>query len=393
MASVDKSLNDSPQDAALLYPHAAIDAEMKSPCDPPDGAPQPDRGDPLPQIWSIPFVNSTSEASSPRSTTMSTGEKPALPVQSAAQSEPTRDPTIAHDQPCGDSPADSSGTVELPPTNEALEGSTSAFEPFKRDGPVGPSETVEVASPTSGESRDGAFLTSRLRKACDRCHCHRSRCIMTSSGKCEECLARGIECKRRLEKKRGRPLVTAANIDQHLERRQQRVRTKLAAKTAALVDVSLGLPAIPQLDLTQPLDPRLQDAYAAGAQAAVAAHHYAAMAQFQQHALMAPPSSVAIPFATHATLLAASMATPPAQMPFAMAATNPFHTHSRLLGDIMGLAGAPHLPAAPMPWPYVQHQFLPNQMRQPEAPEPLLLEAPSTAPSDPTEATDPEPVD
>jgi len=90
MASVDKSLNDSPQDAALLYPHAAIDAEMKSPCDPPDGAPQPDRGDPLPQIWSIPFVNSTSEASSPRSTTMSTGEKPALPVQSAAQSEPTR---------------------------------------------------------------------------------------------------------------------------------------------------------------------------------------------------------------------------------------------------------------------------------------------------------------
>ena len=36
----------------------------------------------------------------------------------------------------------------------------------------------------------------RLRKACDLCHENRLKCVMTPTGKCEQCTARGFECKR-----------------------------------------------------------------------------------------------------------------------------------------------------------------------------------------------------
>jgi len=49
---------------------------------------------------------------------------------------------------------------------------------------------VPVPVPVSGGP------APRLRKACDLCHENRLKCVMTPTGKCEQCTARGFECKR-----------------------------------------------------------------------------------------------------------------------------------------------------------------------------------------------------
>ena len=78
---------------------------------------------------------------------------------------------------------------------------------------------VEVNANGVAESADNGRYTPRLRKVCDLCHENRLKCTMLPTGSCEQCTVRGIECKRRMERKRGRPRITAENIVQLVQRR------------------------------------------------------------------------------------------------------------------------------------------------------------------------------
>jgi hypothetical protein len=106
---------------------------------------------------------------------------------------------------------------------------------------------------------------------------------MLPTGWCEQCTMRGIECKRRMERKRGRPRVTAENIVQLVQRRT--AKQQLASSSwrvpnsvnAIGAGPSTGPPhtgAFPSFH-----DP-IQAAYAAGVQAATQAQLAAAMMQY-----------------------------------------------------------------------------------------------------------------
>jgi hypothetical protein len=142
---------------------------------------------------------------------------------------------------------------------------------------------VEVDANGVAESADGGRYTTRLAKACDLCHENRLKCIMLPTGWCEQCTMRGIECKRRMERKRGRPRVTAENIVQIVQRRT--AKQQLASSSwrvpnsmnAIGAGPSTGPPhtgAFPSFH-----DP-IQAAYAAGVQAATQAQLAAAMMQY-----------------------------------------------------------------------------------------------------------------
>jgi hypothetical protein len=77
------------------------------------------------------------------------------------------------------------------------------------------SNTQTTPSPVKA---DGGRYTPRLGKACDVCHQNRLKCKMLSTGCCDQCTVHGIECKRRMEERRGRPLadVDAAEEDADL---------------------------------------------------------------------------------------------------------------------------------------------------------------------------------
>jgi hypothetical protein len=142
---------------------------------------------------------------------------------------------------------------------------------------------VKVDANGVAESEDGCRYTTRLRKACDLCHVNRLKCIMLPTGWCEQCTVRGVECKRRMERKRGRPRVTAENIVQLVQRRT--AKQQLASSSCRVPNSvnaigagpSTGPPhtgAFPSFH-----DP-IQAAYAAGVQAATQAQLAAAMMQY-----------------------------------------------------------------------------------------------------------------
>ena len=77
------------------------------------------------------------------------------------------------------------------------------------------------------DATDGARknrLVNKLpkqRQSCQTCHEGRLRCVMTPSGKCEQCIARGWQCVKVLEKKRGRPRLDEATVRERAAKRAQ----------------------------------------------------------------------------------------------------------------------------------------------------------------------------
>ena len=120
------------------------------------------------------------------------------------------------------------------------------------------------------ESADNGLYTPRLRKACDLCHENRLKCTMLPTGSCEQCTVRGIECKRRMERKRGRPRITAENIVQLVQRRTA-ARKQLPGGASGRVRnaAARAIGAVPQSGAFPSFhDPAIQAAYAAGMQTA-----------------------------------------------------------------------------------------------------------------------------
>ena len=130
---------------------------------------------------------------------------------------------------------------------------------------------VEVNANGVAESADGGRYTPCLRKACDLCHENRLKCTMLPTGWCEQCTVRGIECKRRMERKRGRPRVTAENIVQLVQRRTAARKQQLPGGASGRVRNAAAreIGAVPQTGDAFPSfhDPAIQAAYAAGLQA------------------------------------------------------------------------------------------------------------------------------
>ena len=87
---------------------------------------------------------------------------------------------------------------------------------------TGNAVATEAKDLTEGE--DGKY-TRRFAKACNLCSDNRLKCTMLPTGQCKQCTARGIECKLRLEKKRGRPRITADNIEQLMQRSKGRAKS------------------------------------------------------------------------------------------------------------------------------------------------------------------------
>ena len=138
---------------------------------------------------------------------------------------------------------------------------------------------VEVDANGVAESADGGRYTPRLRKACDLCHENRLKCTMLPTGWCEQCTVRGIECKQRMERKRGRPRVTAENIVQLVQRRT--AKQQLASSSWRVRNSVNAIGAGPHTGAFPSFhDPAIQAAYAAGIQAATQAQQAAAMMQY-----------------------------------------------------------------------------------------------------------------
>jgi len=130
---------------------------------------------------------------------------------------------------------------------------------------------VEVNANGVAKSADGGRYTPRLGKACDLCHQNRLKCTMLSTGCCGECTVRGIECKRRMEGRRGRPRATAENIVQLVQRRAAARKQQLPGGASGRVRNAAAreIGAVPQTGDAFPSfhDPAIQAAYAAGLQA------------------------------------------------------------------------------------------------------------------------------
>ena len=141
---------------------------------------------------------------------------------------------------------------------------------------------VEVDANGVAESADNGLYTPRLRKACDLCHENRLKCTMLPTGSCEQCTVRGIECKRRMERKRGRPRITAENIVQLVQRRTA-ARKQLPGGASGRVRnaAARAIGAVPQSGAFPSFhDPAIQAAYAAGMQTATQAQQAAVMMQY-----------------------------------------------------------------------------------------------------------------
>jgi hypothetical protein len=90
--------------------------------------------------------------------------------------------------------------------------------------PAATGNTVAIEAKDLTEGEDGKY-TRRLAKACSLCSENRLKCIMLPTVQCKQCTERGIECKLRLEKKRGRPRITADNIEQLMQRSKERAKS------------------------------------------------------------------------------------------------------------------------------------------------------------------------
>ena len=153
---------------------------------------------------------------------------------------------------------------------------------------------VEVNANGVAESADGGRYTPRLRKACDLCHENRLKCSMLPTGSCEQCTVRGIECKRRMERKRGRPRITAENIVQLVQRRTA-ARKQLPGGASGRVRnaAARAIGAVPQSGAFPSFhDPDVQAAFAAGIQAGT----QAVMMQFHGQAHPCHSARVTAPF-------------------------------------------------------------------------------------------------
>ena len=145
---------------------------------------------------------------------------------------------------------------------------------------------VEVNANGVAESADGGRYTPRLRKACDLCHENRLKCTMLPTGWCEQCTVRGIECKRRMERKRGRPRVTAENIVQLVQRRTAARKQQLPGGASGRVRNAAAreIGAVPQTGAFPSFqDPAIQAAYVAGIQAATQAQQQQAAVMMQYY--------------------------------------------------------------------------------------------------------------
>ena len=154
---------------------------------------------------------------------------------------------------------------------------------------------VEVNANGVAESADGGRYTPRLRKACDLCHENRLKCSMLPTGSCEQCTVRGIECKRRMERKRGRPRVTAENIVQLVQRRTAARKQQLPGGASGRVRNAAAreIGAVPQTGAFPSFhDPDVQAAFAAGIQAGT----QAVMMQFHGQAHPCHSARVTAPF-------------------------------------------------------------------------------------------------
>ena len=151
---------------------------------------------------------------------------------------------------------------------------------------------VEVNANGVAESADGGRYTPRLRKACDLCHENRLKCTMLPTGWCEQCTVRGIECKRRMERKRGRPRVTADNIVQLVQRRAAARKQQLPGGASGRVHNAAAreIGAVPQTGVFPSFhDPAIQAAYVAGIQAATQAQQQQAAVMMQYYGPAHPP--------------------------------------------------------------------------------------------------------
>ena len=154
---------------------------------------------------------------------------------------------------------------------------------------------VEVNANGVAKSADGGRYTPRLGKACDLCHQNRLKCTMLSTGCCDECTVRGIECKRRMEGRRGRPRVTAENIVQLVQRRNAAREQQLPGGASGRVRNASAreIGAVPQTGAFPSFhDPDVQAAFAAGIQAGT----QAVMMQFHGQAHPCHSARVTAPF-------------------------------------------------------------------------------------------------
>jgi hypothetical protein len=114
----------------------------------------------------------------------------------------------------------------LAATSSSAPATTSSGAPAA----TGNTVAIEAKDLTEGEDskftegEDGKY-TRRLAKACSLCSDNRLKCIMLPTVQCKQCTERGIECKLRLEKKRGRPRITADNIEQLMQRSKERAKS------------------------------------------------------------------------------------------------------------------------------------------------------------------------
>ena len=154
---------------------------------------------------------------------------------------------------------------------------------------------VEVNTNSVAKSADSGRYTPRLGKACDLCHQNRLKCTMPSTGCCDQCTVRGIECKRRMEGRRGRPRVTAENIVQLVQRRNAAREQQLPGGASGRVRNASAreIGAVPQTGAFPSFhDPDVQAAFAAGIQAGT----QAVMMQFHGQAHPCHSARVTAPF-------------------------------------------------------------------------------------------------
>ena len=154
---------------------------------------------------------------------------------------------------------------------------------------------VEVNTNSVAKSADSGRYTPRLGKACDLCHQNRLKCTMLSTGCCGECTVRGIECKRRMEGRRGRPRATAENIVQLVQRRTAARKQQLPGGASGRVRNAAAreIGAVPQTGAFPSFhDPDVQAAFAAGIQAGT----QAVMMQFHGQAHPCHSARVTAPF-------------------------------------------------------------------------------------------------
>ena len=96
---------------------------------------------------------------------------------------------------------------------------------------VGASSSSQSLPHSDGQGHIGVSPPNPLmRKSCDLCYESRLKCVMTASGKCEQCIIRGFKCVMRPAKKRGRPPLDEATIADRAERRAMGLLPRVGQK-------------------------------------------------------------------------------------------------------------------------------------------------------------------